>query len=257
VILDGVRLGSVTRVLGLAAASLILFAGPALAGPQPSGVEQKSLGPASSRGAPGAAGESLPLRSSSPESKVGGSTLQTVAALGGVITVILIAGVVVKRVARRGGGLLGALGPGGRAPSGLMEILGRYPVGRGATLVLLKVDRRILLLCQGGGKLGGAGMTTLSEITDPEEVASILLKTRDEEGDSMARRFQSVLRGEEQTAAEVLDAPPATRSAAAITGPDSFELSQARAKSKPVAAIRTRLDSLRTSKRPVQGAAAR
>jgi flagellar biogenesis protein FliO len=256
VILEGVRQRWVVRAFVLAVASLAVFASSVVAGPQPPSTEQKSLVPPSSRTSPGTSGESLPLRSTS-EPKLGGSTLQTVAALGGVVTLILIAGVVVKRVARRGGGLLGALGPGGRAPSGLMEILGRYPVGRGATLVLLKMDRRILLLCQGGGKLGGAGMTTLSEITDPEEVASILLKTRDEEGDSMARRFQSVLRGEEQTAAEVLDPPAPPRSAAAITGPDSFELTQARAKHKPTASIRTRLDSLRTSSRPAQGAVAR
>src|SRR5262249_58619322 len=103
----------------------------------------------------------------------------------------------------------------------------------------------------------GGGMTTLWKITNPKEVASLLLKTRDEEGDTMARRFQSVLRGEEQNAAEVLDPSAATRSAAAITGPDSFELTQARAKRKSTASIRTRLDSLRTSARPTQGAAAR
>lgn len=255
--LEGVRRKWVVRAFVLAVAALALGANAAPGGSQPPSAEQKALVSPSSRATPSAAGESLPLRSAQPESKVGGSTLQTIAALGGVVTLILVAGVVVKRVARRGGGLLGALGPGGRAPSGLMEVLGRYPVGRGATLVLLKMDRRILLLCQGGGKLGGSGMTTLSEITDPEEVASILLKTRDEEGDSMARRFQSVLRGEEQTAAEVLDPPAPTRSAAALTGPDSFELTQARAKHKPTASIRTRLDSLRTPPRPAQGAAAR
>jgi hypothetical protein len=78
----------------------------------------------------------------------------------------------------------------------VLEVLGRYPVGRGTTLVLLKLDRRVLLMSQSaGGRLGaGAGFTTLCEVTDPEEVASILVKTRDEEGSSMAERFRTLLK---------------------------------------------------------------
>jgi hypothetical protein len=62
-------------------------------------------------------------------------------------------------------------------------------------LVLLKLDSRILLLSQSsGGRLGaGAGFQTLCEITDPEEVASILVKSRDADGDSMAEKFRSIL----------------------------------------------------------------
>ncbi len=155
------------------------------------------------------ANDALALHSTGNEQQVGGSMTRTIVALGTVVGVILILGLVVKRLAKRSGGLMGALGPGGRAPSGLLEVLGRYPVARGTTLVLLKLDRRVMLLCQsGGGKLGGgAGMSTLCEITDPEEVASILLKTRDEEGDTLAQRFQSMLRGEENSAAEVLEPP--------------------------------------------------
>jgi flagellar biogenesis protein FliO len=227
----------------------------AAAGPE-AGAESRPLHHFDAKPAP--ANESAPLRGNAPESHMGGSVFQTVAALGTVVGVILVLGVVVKRVARRGGGLLGALGPGGRAPSGVLEVLGRYPVGRGTTLVLLKMDRRILLLSQGGGgKLGGgAGMTMLSEITDPEEVASILLKTRDDEEATLAQRFQSMLKGEENSAAELLEPAAPSRSATAITGPDSFALTQARAKAKPAAAIRTRLDSLRTPARAAAGAKA-
>ncbi len=201
------------------------------------------------------ANDALPLHGAGGEQQVGGSMTRTIVALGTVVSVILILGLVVKRLAKRSGGLMGALGPGGRAPSGLLEVLGRYPVARGTTLVLLKLDRRVMLLCQsGGGKLGGgAGMSTLCEITDPEEVASILLKTRDEEGDTLAQRFQAMLRGEESSAAEVLEPPaePAPRTAQrAITGPDSFQLTQARAK-KPADAIKARLGTLRQSSGPV------
>ncbi len=90
---------------------------------------------------------------------------------------------------------MGSIGPGGRAPSGLLEVLGRFPVSRGCTLVLLKLDRRVLLVSQTASRQG-SGMTTLCEITDPEEVAAILVKARDEEDESQARKFEAMLRGE-------------------------------------------------------------
>jgi hypothetical protein len=130
----------------------------------------------------------------------GNRWLSSVGVLAAVVVLIIGAALGLRAFARRGaGGLLGALGPGGHAPSGVLEVLGRYPVGRGATLVLLKMDRRILLLCQNNSRAGGGAMTTLAEVRDPEEVASILLKTRDEEGNSLARRFESLLAGEQRT----------------------------------------------------------
>lgn len=82
-------------------------------------------------------------------------------------------------------------------------MLGRYPVARGQTLALLRVDRRVLLLCQSSG-----GFSTLAEFTDPEEVASLLVKTRGEEGDSIAERFDGLLRGMERDASIMGDAAP-------------------------------------------------
>ena len=121
--------------------------------------------------------------------------LRTAASLAGVIVLIFGVAFVVKKVARQQGGLMASLGPGGRAPSGLLEVLGRYPVARGTTLVLLKLDRRVLLVCQTTGRRLGPGtsMNTLSEITDADEVASILVKSRDEEGESLAKKFESML----------------------------------------------------------------
>lgn len=92
-----------------------------------------------------------------------------------------------------GGGLASQLGAGGRAPQGVMEVLARYPVSRGHSLVLLKMDRRVLLLGQ-----SPAGFTTLSELTDAEDIASILTKTADAEGRSMTHRFGEILRGMER-----------------------------------------------------------
>ncbi len=81
-----------------------------------------------------------------------------------------------------------------RAPSGLVEVLARYPLSPRNQLIVLKLDRRVLLLSEATGVRGSsAGLRTLTEITDPEEVASILLKTRDDEGDSIAAKFRDAM----------------------------------------------------------------
>lgn len=129
----------------------------------------------------------------------GGGVMQSPAAkTAGALTLVLslIFGMrsLLRAAARRGGGgLAGALGAGGRAPSGVLSVLGRYPVGRGATLVLLQLDRRVLLLSQ-----TSAGFQPLCELTDPEDVASVVRKTADEEGASMSKRFAQLLRASER-----------------------------------------------------------
>ncbi len=115
---------------------------------------------------------------------------RTLGAVAVVVALIVLVRVLLVRAARlSGGGIRGQLGAGGRAPSGIVQILGRYPVARGQTLVLMKLDRRVLLLSQ-----TSAGFTTLSEITEADDVASILRQARDEEGESMAARFGALLR---------------------------------------------------------------
>lgn len=129
---------------------------------------------------------------------LGSGSVQSVIGLGFVLILILGGAGGLRYLARRQGGLMASMGPGGRAPTGLIEVLGRYPVARGQTLVLIKLDRRVLLLSQSvGGRAGAGGFTTLSEITDPDEVASILMRSREESGDSISHRFKSFLAGEE------------------------------------------------------------
>jgi hypothetical protein len=70
--------------------------------------------------------------------------------------------------------------------------------------VLLKVDRRVLLISQSSTRTGGVGMQTLCEITDPEEVASILIKTRDDEEASKAKTFEKILRESDRRTATVV-----------------------------------------------------
>ena len=168
--------------------------------------------------------ESLPLGRATPTTLDGGGALrseaspagagwwlQTTAALALVIGLILTLKWGAQRVARRASGIAWQMGPAGRAPSGVLEVLGRYPVSRGQSLVLLKMDRRILLLGQ-----TAAGFSTLSEVSDPEEVASLLVKTRDDEGASQAARFNELLRDMERDPAigadtqEIQSGEPAT-----------------------------------------------
>jgi len=80
------------------------------------------------------------------------------------------------------------LGAAGR-PSGVVEILARYPVGKGQTLVLLKLARRVLLVHQHGNS-----MQTLTEVTDPDEVASLLGRIESGSSERDAPRFRNLLK---------------------------------------------------------------
>jgi flagellar biogenesis protein FliO len=131
-----------------------------------------------------------------------GGTIRTAGALAVVLGLIFAGAHVFKRTVARSPSLAAAMGASGRAPAGIIEIIGRYPIGRGTTLVLLRIDRRVLLLSQsaaGAGRgllrAGGSSLGTLCEITDADEVASLLAKARDEDGESIAAKFQSILRG--------------------------------------------------------------
>lgn len=151
--------------------------------------ESRPLGAAPERAS------SEPGESASPfaDTFAGNWVGRTILALALVIGLAILLRTGVRRASLGVGGLAGQLGAGGKAPSGLLSVLGRFPVARGQTLVLLKVDRRVLLLSQ-----TSAGFSTLSEITDPEDVASILVTARDEEGASAAARFSNVLQNLER-----------------------------------------------------------
>lgn len=138
---------------------------------------------------------------------------QTLLSLGMVLGLILALAAGVRKLARSRGSLGAALGAMGAAPSpaGILEVLGRYPVSRGSSVVLLKVDRRILVLSQTSPGLrfrgGGAALRTLSEITDPEEVASIIVKANEAEGRSIGTRFRDALRAFERSHDGMVEPP--------------------------------------------------
>lgn len=141
-----------------------------------------------------AAEQSKALGDPTTPGKLLSGSLQTIAALIGVIAVAVGAAWLFRRLAGVAGGFSASMGPAGRAPSGLLEVLGRYPLPGKLTLVMLKFDRRVLLMAQSAGPRGaGSTMTTLCELTDPEDVASVLLKVRQADGTSIAKQFEAVL----------------------------------------------------------------
>lgn len=128
--------------------------------------------------------------------------VRTVGSLAVVLGLIFTLAAVARRLhGKSAGSLAAAFGLPGAAPSpsGILEVLGRFPVGRGQTLILLRVDTRILLLAQStpglrirGGPASG-GIVTLAQFTDAEEVASILMKVQDADQASTAARFGELL----------------------------------------------------------------
>lgn len=108
---------------------------------------------------------------------MGGEAIRTIVALGGVLVLILV----LRQLARRIGDPLAA-----RRPSGVVQVLARYPFGRGRQIALVQVGERVLCLHE-----GTAGVTTLCELRDPNEVAS--LRARIDAGSPERERFEREL----------------------------------------------------------------
>lgn len=127
----------------------------------------------------------------------------TIGPLALVLALIGVLAVLMRAWTKARGGLAGGgLGlwtrslASGRAPSGVLSVLGRFPMGSGLSLVLLKLDRRVLLVTQTkAGRFGGASMSTLAEITDPDEVASLIAKCS--AGEAAGEAFRAALRAQQ------------------------------------------------------------
>lgn len=130
-----------------------------------------------------------------PPSSSGFGLSRTLGALSSVVGLAIMCSLLWRWMAQKQGGLIAALGAGGRAPSGVIEVLARYPVARTQRLVLLRVGRRVILACQSSSVRGAvAGMTTLAEFTDADEVASILRSVRETDCTAHESAFRSALR---------------------------------------------------------------
>ena len=90
----------------------------------------------------------------------------------GFLVLLIFGAWIVGRVGQRGGRPSRITGS---RPSGVVQVLARFPIGRGTQLILLECGQRILLLEQQKGKMSG-GLQTLSEFSSQEDVAE--LRTR-------------------------------------------------------------------------------
>ncbi|MCC6425368.1 MAG: flagellar biosynthetic protein FliO [Phycisphaerales bacterium] len=137
---------------------------------------------------------------------------RTALALVGVVTLALLLAAAFRAIVARRGGIAMALGPGGRAPAGVVHVLARYPLQRGQLLVLMKVGPRVLLVCQSkAGRLSAAGMTTLAEFSDPDEVAQLVRLTADGSAESAVGKFNAVLERAAALPVPGIPSRPATR----------------------------------------------
>jgi flagellar biogenesis protein FliO len=132
-----------------------------------------------------------------------GEILPTAGALGATLLVIVLA--------RSGARRLGLGAPGARGPSGVVQVLARYPVARGQQVVLLEVGRRILVTHQ-----TAQAVTTLSEFTDADDVADLRARceagrrgTRDFSFDAILRRSSREFDRAESARGAVARAPEA------------------------------------------------
>lgn len=151
--------------------------------------ERLPLGVPAAAGTSGPSGPQAGATSLVPDSSDLAPTLIALAGVVGLIA-LLAAGL---RLARGG---RGASIDTSRAPSGILEVLGRYPISGGATLLLLRAHRRILLISQSrASRLGGSTLTTLAEFDGPEDVAAVLAQSRDARDESISARFSSLLAG--------------------------------------------------------------
>jgi flagellar biogenesis protein FliO len=158
--------------------------GAAPSPPAPGGPESKALGEPnalfSARPAeePAEATSGHPLKAIDPREN---ELTRVIGALAAVLGLLMLLRLFLKRAS-------GALAGGGR-PSGVLEILARYPIARGQSLQLMKIGRRILLVHQ-----SGTSMSTLTEVTDGEEVAALLARMEAGARSREALRFKSALR---------------------------------------------------------------
>jgi flagellar biogenesis protein FliO len=103
----------------------------------------------------------------------------------GALAVVLGLLILLRLFLRRASGLLS----GGGRPSGVLEILARYPIGRGQSLMILKMARRVLLVHQ-----AGSSMNTLTEVTGEGEVAALLARMEAGARTRDVVRFRNALR---------------------------------------------------------------
>jgi flagellar biogenesis protein FliO len=72
----------------------------------------------------------------------------------------------------------------GNRSSRAVQVLSRTVIGPKQQFLLLQVGKRVIVVGDSGN-----GMTALSEITDPEEIAALVGQVQEEKGDSISKAF--------------------------------------------------------------------
>ena len=195
-----------TLMIGLIACAASSFAAP------PTGAKDVHPGPAVVK-APPSKIDSTPLSheavTSSPanDSKDSTTTLETprvAMALAAVIALILL----LRFGARRFLDL-----PGGQRSTGAVQVLSRTVLAPRQHVVLLKVGKRIIVVGDSGGQ-----MSSLGDIADPDEVASLVGHIREEKLTVSAKAFGSLFR----RAKDDLEEAPETESHSPAPISDQF-----------------------------------
>lgn len=127
--------------------------------------------------------EDKPLKEGSDSNPSTGDWWQTLAALALVVGMILG----LKKVLRRFGTHKVGVGPGG---SRVVEVLSRTAVGSRQQVMLVRVGQRLLVV-----GAGSESLSTLAEITDPEEIAQLLGAAEQARANSLSNNFAKTLRG--------------------------------------------------------------
>jgi flagellar biogenesis protein FliO len=135
-------------------------------------------------GGSAAANDQQPLGES--ESK--GYVRSTLTALGIVIGLVLL----LRWGLSRFGGMRIA------KPSPVVEVLSRTTVAPRNHVLLLRVGQRVLVVGD-----SSAGLRTLADVDDPDEVAVLLQSVTAERGDGVTRTFQNILDHEDQQHADL------------------------------------------------------
>ncbi len=112
-------------------------------------------------------------------SRSSGPLITTLASLAVVVGLFLLVMWLVRRHLPRGMGPL---------PADVFEVLGRAAVGQKQSVTLLRLGDRLLLVA-----ISAAGIETLSEITDPDEVTRLLGICRQAQPTSATTAFRHVL----------------------------------------------------------------
>jgi flagellar biogenesis protein FliO len=163
--------------------AVILVARPSFAQekvtPAPASIEKQSLHRKSSSTSTNSGRASTQKTGVAPAPASGVSeVIRVVCALGGVIALILFFRWIFKRC-------FGVT----TAPRATraVQVLSRSPISPRQQLVILRVGKRLLVVADGGTQ-----MNTLSEITEPDEVAALIGQVQDDHTDRASKVFGKV-----------------------------------------------------------------